>query len=651
MALVMGTAGHIDHGKTSLIRALTGADCDRLAEEKRRGITIELGFAELVLPNGRRLSVVDVPGHERFVRAMAAGASGIDFALLVIAADEGVMPQTREHLDICTLLGIRSGLVALTKTDAVDADMLALAEEDVREFLSGTAFEGAPVLPVSARNGSGLPALLAALETLEASLSPVRPRDLFRMPVDRVFTMRGHGTVLTGTVIGGSLPAGEAVELYPRGLRGRAKAVQSHGENADIAESGRRTAVNVPDFAVADVARGDVLSRPGLLFPCARWAASLSCLPGSPRPLRHRMQVHLHHGARDLQARLHLVGRDALPPGESCLCELRLEEALPAVFGDRFVIRSFSPLRTVGGGLALGPLGVSLRRRSQGLADRRRLLETLDALAADKRPDADRAVERLHAQLLVTEGAERGLDFPRLRVLTALDDAALDKALHALTAARRAVCFDREARLFIADDFFSALEEGCLKALAAFHAASPERQGMGRGELVSGWGRGLGPKLAHAVIERLRKQGKLVVREEFLHLPGHEAAFSESQAPLGQALTELYAKAGLAPPNLKDALHSLGSDPKKAAPVLKALRDAGMLVRVTEDIWYDAALLGGVEAKLRAYFAERESLDLAAFKELTGGLSRKYLVALLEYFDARRVTMRLGEVRVLRRKD
>jgi selenocysteine-specific elongation factor len=634
----MGTAGHIDHGKTSLIRALTGTDCDRLDEEKRRGITIELGFAELALPSGRTISVVDVPGHERFVRAMVSGASGIDFVLLVVAADEGVMPQTREHLEICGLLGIDKGIVALTKADAVDADMLALAEGDVRDCLAGTLLADAPLLAVSSVTGQGLDVLVKALADLESTLAPRRSRDMTRLPVDRVFTMRGHGTVLTGTLVAGSLAVGQSVCLYPKGLESNIRALQSHGGSVERAPAGRRTAVNVPDIAVDQVERGDVLSLPGMLFLSSRWALRLTCLPSSPRPLRHRAEVHFHHGSRAMQARLYFADRDKLQPGESCLCEARFSGPATGVFGDRCVARSFSPLRTVGGALLLNPLGVDMRRRSQGFAERCALLASLPDAAPE---------ERVLAQLLCTEGAGKGLSFARLRVLTNLDGTALEKSLSALSSRAQVVCLDKDDKLYLAESLVETGAAACRAAVEDFHVRYPEKQGMRRGELLSGWGRNMPPKLANFIIERLLKRNVLTRAGEYLRLTGHSAAFGKDQAPLGEALLAAYKEAGLAPPNTGDLLTRLGVSKKEAAPVLAALRASGDLIRVTEGVWYDAAHLKEAERLVRVWFETHDSIDLAGLKSLTG-LSRKYLVALLEYFDAARVTMRIGDVRRLR---
>ncbi|MCL1939351.1 MAG: selenocysteine-specific translation elongation factor [Desulfovibrionaceae bacterium] len=643
MPVVMGTAGHIDHGKTTLIRTLTGTDCDRLEEEKRRGITIELGFAELSLPDGRSLSVVDVPGHEKFVRTMVAGASGVDFILLVIAADEGVMPQTREHLEICSLLGIRDGVVALTKTDAADAEMLELAREDLASFLAGTAFEGAPVIPVSARTGHGLDTLIAALAEVEARLAPVRSQDLFRLPIDRVFTLRGHGTVVTGTMIAGSVSVGDSVEIEPSGLRSKVRGLQSHGGAVKTALAGRRTAVNIPDLAVEQIQRGAVLTFPDTLFPAATWVINVTCLASAPRPLRHRAEVHFHHGSGETQARLYFADRDKLLPGDSCLCEVRFAEPLAAVFGDRCVIRSFSPLRTVAGAVVLNPLGVDMRRRSRAFAER---CEQVLSLVPGSAP-SDEAENSILTQLACTRDADKGLSFAKLRVLANLDSRALDKRLATLSGSQKVFCFDKEQRLYLSADILDQFCLSCEKAVADFHARHGERQGVARSEIISGWGKSLAPKLAHFVIERLIKKGVLIAEQDLLRLPAHSASFSKEQAPLSEAILAAHQQAGMTPPNLNEVLEAIGANKKEAAAVMNALRASGQLVRVAEGLWYAREHLDAVEAILQEWFQTHESIDLAGLKSVTG-LSRKYLVALLEHFDARKITMRVGDVRVLR---
>ncbi|MCL1915616.1 MAG: selenocysteine-specific translation elongation factor [Desulfovibrionaceae bacterium] len=650
MPVVMGTAGHIDHGKTSLIRALTGTDCDRLEEEKRRGITIELGFAQMLLPGGRTLSIVDVPGHEKFVRAMVAGATGVDFVLLAVAATEGVMPQTREHLEICKLLGIRAGIVALTKIDAVDEEMAALAAEDVACLLEGSPLEHAAVIPVSARTGQGLDTLVQGLADLESSFVPTRSQDLFRLPIDRVFTLRGSGTVVTGTMIAGSVSVGDIVELYPSGRRSKVRALQSHGTTVQTAVAGRRTAVNIPDLEVHDIGRGDVVSFPGTLFPSRRWVLELACLASSPRALRHRAEVHFHHGTRELPARLYFVDRDKLQPGEICLAEARFAEPVAGVFGDRCVIRSFSPLRTVAGGVVLNPVGTvgaGIRRRGQGFADYCRRFAPLAEEASA--PAAQAGVEkRVLTQLQCTEGAENGLPFELLRVLANLDANALEKVLAALSGDRKISCFDKNLRLYVTDSRLEELAASCMTFVSDYHARNNAMQGVKRSELVSGWGKARAPKLSHCVIERLLKQGRLSMEGEYLRLPDHSAAFSGKDAPLGEAILSAHRQAGMTPPNIAELLESLKISKKEAAPILAALRDAGKLVRVDEGIWYAAEHLKTAEEIVISWFAGHDTLDLADFKSVTG-LSRKYMLALLEYFDSRNLTMRNGDVRVLRK--
>lgn len=640
MAIILGTAGHIDHGKTTLVRALTGIDCDRLGEEKRRGITIELGFAYCDLPDGRRLGVVDVPGHEKFVKNMVAGASGIDLVMLVIAADEGVMPQTREHLEICTLLGIRHGCVALTKVDAVDEAWLELAREDVSAFLAGTFLEDAPIFPVSAVSGEGLDALRGWLAEQEKSLVPRRRSDLFRLPVDRVFTMKGHGTVVTGTMISGTIRVGEALTLYPDGQSTKARGVQSHGETVEEALAGKRTAINLHGLDVEDVNRGDVLARPGTLFPSTRWLVRLRCLSSSPRALRHRSEMHFHHGSREISARLYFLDRDRLAPGEEGLCEARFTEPMVGVFGDRCVVRAFSPLRTVAGGELLHPLPFAPTRRD---VDPTRYPNRIARLLA--LPEADEAERvRLHVELAGSHGVSQA----ELSVLTNLDSRRLDKTLQTLSG-KEVFCFDRDDKAYVSAGTVEALLARCLEQAAAFHRREPLKPGMARAALASGWGRRLSPRLIHFVIERLLRSGELVAEGEVLRLASHAVSLASDEAALRQSILDMYAKAGFTPPNFKEALEALGADSKQATGVFKLLSDEGVLVRISKDgLYYHAPALEELKARMRTWFVDHDDLDPAGFRELSGGLSRKFTIALLEYFDKERITIRVGDKRQLR---
>lgn len=648
MAIVMGTAGHIDHGKTALVRALTGIDCDRLEEEKRRGITIELGFAFCDLPGGGRLGIVDVPGHEKFVKHMVAGASGIDFVMLVIAADEGVMPQTREHLEICSLLGIRHGLVAITKIDMADSELLQLVMDDVATFVKGTFLENAPCFPVSSVTGEGIDALRAHIIAREKALSPRRRSDLLRLPVDRAFTIKGHGTVITGTLISGSLRVGDAVAVLPAGLAGKARSLQSHGIAVEEARAGARTAVNLAGLEVTEVRRGDVLARPGTLFPSDRWLVRLNCLPSAPRHLRHRAEIHFHHGSREVAARLHFFDRDRLAPGETALCEARLEEPLVGVFDDHCVIRAFSPLRTVAGGLVVHALGLPIRRMD-ATPERLALLSALPE-ASDE--DLTRAQIRLAADLT----PERGVTLAHLSVLTNLDAGRLDKVLRGLSEKGELFRYDRENPACIAASAVDALTRQCLEAAAAFHRKEPLKQGMAKGALVSGgkgdgkggWSRELPPKLAHFIVERLLRSGKLVAEGDVIRLAEHSVSLASDQEALKQALLAAYAAAGPTPPNLKDVLDTLKTDAKAASPVLRLLTEEGSLVKVRDGLYYHAPCIAALEERIRVWFRDHDDLDPAAFRDLSGGLSRKYVIPLLEYFDRERITIRVGDKRQLR---
>ena len=634
MPVIMGTAGHIDHGKTTLVKALTGIDTDRLAEEKERGITIELGFAHLDLGQGDRLGVVDVPGHEKFVKNMVAGAAGVDFVTLVIAADEGIMPQTREHLEICQLLGVATGVVALTKIDMVDEEWLEMVVEEVGDYLEPTFLGGAPIVPVSAQTGDGLDDLKDAVRALLADFTPRRRSDLFRIPVDRVFTMKGHGTVVTGTMISGSVSVGDDVLLYPKGTPSKVRGLQSHGETVETAHAGRRTAVNLHGLEVDDIRRGDVVARPDTLFPSDVWDIELTVLESSHIPLKHRREIHFHHGAREVLARIHLLDRDELKPGETCVCQARFTEPLAGVYGDRIVLRSFSPLRAFAGGRVIGPVGHAIKRFSNDV-------ERLKALTAET-PEAVAA-----AQLELA--GPTGVSFNELLTMTNLETKGLEKTLNVLGGQQKAVLFDKETRRYAGGELAHALNEGLLEFLDAFHKKDSMKPGVQRGELASSWGRELPPKLFHFILERLIKKGDVVAEQETLRLKGHKVSLASDQEKVRAAILAAYKAGGLTPPNLKDVLEPLGMDFKQAGAVFRLLQDQGLLFRVKDDMYYHVPALDDIEARIRGFFESNQEMSAPDFKELTG-LSRKYLIPVLEHFDKEKLTVRVGDVRHLRKR-
>nr|WP_287410545.1 selenocysteine-specific translation elongation factor [Pseudodesulfovibrio sp.] len=634
MPVIMGTAGHIDHGKTTLIKALTGIDCDRLSEEKKRGITIELGFAFLDLGEGNRLGIVDVPGHEKFVKNMVAGAAGIDFVVLAIAADEGIMPQTREHLEICQLLGVTTGVVALTKTDMVDAEWLEMVEEEVASYLEPTFLAGAPIIPVSAHTGDGLDALKDQLRTLMAEFKPRRRSDLFRLPVDRVFTMKGHGTVVTGTMVSGSISVGDDIILYPAGVETKVRSLQSHGEAVETAQAGRRTAINLHGLEVDDIRRGDVLARPGSLFPSTVWDIELTVLESSHLPLKHRREIHFHHGAREVLARVYLLDREDLKPGETCVCQVRFSEPLAAVYGDRIVLRAFSPLRAFAGGRVIGPVGHTIKRFSDKV-------ELMQQLAAE-------TPEEVAAAQLELAGPV-GLTFAQLLTMTNLETKGLEKTLGLLGGQQKSVLFDKETRRYAGGQLAASLGESLLVFLKDFHARDSMKPGVQRGELASSWGKDLPPKLFHFVVERMLKTGEIVAEQELLKLKGHKVSLASDQAKVRETILDAYTKGGGTPPNLKDVLEPLGMDFKQASGVLKLLQEQGALVRIKGDMYYHKTALDDLQGRIVAFFADNQEMSAPDCKEITG-LSRKYLIPILEYFDKEKLTVRVGDVRHLRKR-
>jgi len=630
----MGTAGHIDHGKTSLIKALTGTDCDRLAEEKKRGITIELGFASLDLGGAEQLSIIDVPGHEKFVKNMVAGAAGIDFVLLVIAADEGVMPQTREHLEICTLLGIEQGFVVLTKVDMVDEEWLELVKEDVREFLAPSFLAEAPVHGVSSHTGQGLDELKGEIANFMKGFAPKRRTDLARLPVDRIFTMKGHGTVVTGTLISGQLSVGDDVVLYPKLTETKVRSLQSHGASVEKAPAGRRTAVNLHGLEVEDVERGEVLGRPGTLFPSTVWDVEITCLASSPKSLKHRKEIHFHHGSKEVMAKVYFLDREKLEKGERAVCQVRFDKPMTGVYGDRIVIRSFSPLRTIAGGSIVNPLGRKVKRFSD---DVKRLESLIDAEPED---------------LILTQlelAGNGGLTFQELSILTNVASKPLEKMLQSMGGQQKVFLFDKESRSYVFGGHYDSLSQGLITYLEEFHKNDPMKPGVSRGEIGSSYGKGLPAKLFHDLVERLIKKNEIVAAQEILHLPGHKVSLASDQQKLRDTLLDVYEKGGLTPPNLKDVLEPLDLAFKEASPVYRLLQDEGLVVRIKEDMYFAKSAVDGLQKTLEGYFAEHEELGPQDFKELVG-LSRKFSIPLLEFMDKEKITMRVGDKRRLRKQ-
>ena len=627
--VVVGTAGHIDHGKSTLVQALTGIDPDRLKEEKERGITIDIGFAHLDLGDGLTVGIVDVPGHERFVKNMLAGVGGIDLVMLVIAADEGVMPQTREHLAICQLLRVRGGLVVLTKADLAEPEWLELVREDVRGALAGTFLAGAPLIAVSAKTGEGLDRLRETLAILARAVPPRSTDATFRLPIDRVFTIRGFGTVVTGTVAAGQLAVDERVEVYPHGLQAKVRGIQTHGRPVPAAVAGQRAAVNLQGVERAAIARGDVLGTPGLLRSTGSVHATCELLAAAPAPLRPRQRVRFHVGTSEIMARVHLLDRDALEPGQTGYVQLRLEAPVVALPADRYVIRSYSPMVTIGGG-ALLDVAPPRMRRGPGLLARLRTLEQ----------GAPAAVLEAHLEA-VGAGGTRTAD---LRTRVPFGPHALRALLDELVAAGRVVVVDRE--WYVHADTVERLRAEARAALAAFHAREPLKAGMSKEELRTRLG-GLDERVFLALLERFVAGGVLVVDKDKVRLPEHAVQLTGDQQAAYDRLDEEFRTAGVVPPTLDEAFARLGLTGPGAQAVGQLLVENRRLVRIREGLYFHAEPLQAAVERVVAFLRERREITPQDIKDLLG-ISRKYAIPLLEWLDAQRLTIRVGDKRVLR---
>ncbi len=634
-SIVVGTAGHIDHGKSALVRALTGTDPDRLPEEKRRGITIDLGFADLQLGD-LRLGFVDVPGHERFIKNMLAGAHGIDVVALVIAADEGVMPQTREHFDICRLLGVRQGLVVITKSDLVDAEMLPLVEDETKELVTGSFLERAPVVTVSSKTGAGLDQLKSTI-TEVASQVPARSSDqVTRLPVDRVFSMKGFGAVVTGTLISGEIAEADELELLPAGIAVRVRGTQVHGKAVAKAESGQRTAVNLSGVDVSQIERGMVLAAPRRLRPTQIIDARVSVLPNASRALRSRARVRVHTGATEVLARVRVLDESGeIPIGQNGLAQLRLEAPVVALHNDHFVVRSYSPQETVAGGIVLHPFAV--KHRGKDLSRTRRLLEQL------AEPDRQRKF-----QAFVEFTGKLGARLTDVAAATGWNDEVLEGVA---TQARSASSTDAGG-VFLSTEIFKGYCDQVREELNRFHKREPLARGLLRETLREKVFAHAAAEVFGSVIAALESQKLLVSDKETVRASSHSVDLSEQDQGLRQKFEEAYNKAGVEAPSIEELMTQAGvavAQRAHARKVLQLLIDSGKIVRVQGDMLMDAGALERLKQKLQEYGATKEPdrlIDVAAFKELAG-VSRKYAIPLLEYFDRARVTRRAGDKRVI----
>lgn len=632
--VVIGTAGHIDHGKSTLVRALTGIDPDRLKEERERGMTIDLGFAPLELKDGRRVGLVDVPGHERFIRNMVAGATGVDLVVLVVAADDGVMPQTREHLAILELVGVHRGLVALTKIDMVDPELVEMAEEDIREFVEGTFLEGAPILPISAHTGLGMDALRAELERLVMATEPKSAEGVFRMPIQRVFSLHGIGTVVTGIPVSGEIAVGAEVEILPGGKRAKVRGIQAYGEKTDRARAGHSSALNLTDVDRGRLERGAVVATPGYFRPISMVGAKLTALRSLDRPITNRMRVRLHTGTHDARGELILLDKEELLPGEECLVQVRLEEPVVSAPGDRFVLRLLSPVQTLGGGIVLEESRHRLKRF------KRFVIEELG-----RQEDSLASPTELLASVLSRRGAE-GASLAELSLELKRPEAELAVLIEELRAEGRVASPGKSGRWLAAEALEGEFAELTL-ALDRWFGARPHRARMDLRDLRRELG--ADKKRLASLLKDAAERG--IIEE----LPGGWVRPAEHEAVLDEALTEAKARleksldaAGFQPALRAELPAALGVTEADFERILEYGGDRGELA-VVGDYALTRKRLDEAEAAIVANCQVSGELQIPPLRDVLG-TSRKYLIPLLEYFDNAGLTVRSGGNRILKRR-
>jgi len=627
--VIIGTAGHVDHGKTLLIKALTGIDTDRLQEEKKRGITIELGFAHLDFEDGTQAGIVDVPGHEKFIKNMLAGAGGIDLAMLIVAADEGFMPQTVEHLGILTLLGIKDGLVVITKTDMVDPEWLEMMQEEIHEKVRGTFLEGKPIMSVSAYTGDGITELKQHLHKLVLAAAEKNMHTPFRLPIDRIFSVDGFGTVVTGTLIEGCMHEEDAAELAPSGVATRIRNLQVHGKNVDTAYAGQRVAVNLAGLKKSDIQRGDTVCKPGSVNTTLMLDVRLRNLPNSNRVILSGSHVHLYHGASVVLSKIVLLEADELRPGSEGYAQLRLTEPLAVKKGDRFVIRFYSPLETIGGGVILDDVP---RKHRKG--DR-------EVLAALKIKESGSGEQRITQAL-----TEFGCTLPEGRKLAeklAIDEETLEAELQTLLSYGKVI--EALPGRYLSADALDSVWGSCRNLLESYHAANPLHAGVKVAELRQKLFRSADITVADSILAALVREGKIRHVADRYALRDFEIRLTKRQTALREKLLKIYLDAGLETPATDDIWAMfLPKEKEDCRQVLESLVSGGDLVMLTPQIVYHGSSYRKVCRAAADWFDSHETMTLAEYRDLLG-TSRKYALAVLEYFDRNKMTKKDGDLR------
>ncbi|MEW6410695.1 MAG: selenocysteine-specific translation elongation factor [Nitrospirota bacterium] len=629
--IILGTAGHIDHGKSALVKALTGIDPDRLKEEKERGITIDLGFAYLEYPDGITVGIVDVPGHERLIKNMLAGAGGIDIVLLVVAADEGVMPQTREHLAICNLLKIKRGIIVVTKVDLVDEEWLSLVIDDIRNLTEETFLKDAPLITVSSKTGQNIELLQETIRKMALETPPKSTDGLFRLPVDRVFTMKGFGTVVTGTLLSGKIPVGDTVEILPGRIKTKVRGIQSHNIKVQEAFAGQRTALNLQGIEKEEIVRGDAVTLPGMMTPTFMLDASFHLLKDSP-PLKNRTRIRLHIGTSEAIGRILILDRDEIAPGESSYIQLRVESPVIALSGDHFIIRRYSPLQTLGGGMILEPLAKKHKRGEEKILYGLKILEYGN-------------LEEKFSYKINTSGVS-GISLSNLRGWIDAENTAIKNALISLSNRGEIILIDKDDEIYLHIVVFNHLKDAVLSAIEIFHRENPLKPGMSKEGLKGIFKEG-SIKVMNRVLYELERTGKISVEKELVRLSTFMVTLEERQDAIKEKILRAIMEGGTQPPMKEEMESTLNISHQNVADILKLLTRDGLIVRINDSLYFHVDVFNDVLNKLKEFFKQKKEITVAEFRDMIN-TSRKYAVPLIEYLDTTRVTLRVGDKRIPR---
>ena len=631
--IIVGTAGHIDHGKTTLIKALTGRETDTLREEKERGISINLGFTFFDLPSGKRAGIIDVPGHEKFIKNMLAGISSIDIVLLVIAADEGIMPQTREHFEILQLLDVKKGIVVFTKADLVDEEWLTMIKEDIRKEFKGTFLEDAPMHSVSSKTGAGLEALIKNIDEFTEEVEAKDTQGHFRLPVDRVFSVSGFGTVVTGTIISGSIKEGQTIEVYPSKVVSKVRGIQIHDQPAKIAEAGQRCAVNIANVKVSDVGRGDVVSVENLMEPSLMVDCKLYYLKSASRPLENRQRVRLYHGTSEIICRVVILDKEQVEPGEEAYVQLRLEKPLTAQRNDRYVIRSYSPMDTIGGGSIIEPLAKKAKRFNE---------EYIEELKIKESGKTESILENTIKKL--SEGYPRAVD-----ILKALgkNEENIENKLEMLINDKKIVKFDTgDKAIYLHSEFIGEKVAELENLLSKYHKENPLKWGISKEEIKNKiFGKAIKQKIYDQMIEMLINSQIINMHGSFISLPDFTINYTKDQKLIRENIIKAFKAAKFSPPKYNE-LEAAQNDSKNFKMVFESIMDEGVLIKVSEDCFFLIEDYNKVKDLIIRFITDNGSITLAQLRDKLD-TSRKYAMALIEHFDSIKLTKRLEDKRVL----